>query len=468
MDFRQTSIVELVRQIRGGDMSAVEVTSAALENIEKVDVQLNSFCSVNPERALAEALAIDTALGRGENLPLAGVPIGVKDLEDAAGYVTSFGSDLHTGDPEAAQDSELVRRLKAAGCVVVGKTNTPEFGHRGKTDNVPFGITRNPWSLDHTPGGSSGGTAAALAAGLVPLATGSDGGGSIRIPAALCGLSGIKTSQGRIPNGGKLPPGSGLLTVKGPMARTSLETAAALDVTVGDLATDIFAQCDKSDSWLEGVQSAGLPESIVWSPTMGFATVDKEIMAHSEAAISKLEAAGVTIIENDDIWETDPVQDWLVFWTSARARAQQHLMGTKDWERIDPQLRKMIEMGTKMTGAAYALAIDAGHHLNYKLELAFEAAPLIVTPAVCGHTPTVENEGVVNGQETPGWVGFTVGLNMTRNPSGVVPIGKSNAGLPLALQIIGRQRDDLSVLQAMHRFEQVFEFTEVAAVGVVD
>ena len=468
MDFRQTSIVELVRQIRGGDMSAVEVTAAALENIEKVDGQLNSFCSVNTERALAEALAIDTALGRGENLPLAGVPIGVKDLEDAAGYVTSFGSDLHIGDPEAKQDSELVRRLKAAGCVVVGKTNTPEFGHRGKTDNVPFGITRNPWSLGHTPGGSSGGTAAALAAGLVPLATGSDGGGSIRIPAALCGLSGIKTSQGRIPNGGKLPPGSGLLTVKGPMARTSLETAAALDVTVGDLATDIFAQCDKSDSWLEGVQSAGLPESIVWSPTMGFATVDKEIMAHSEAAISKLEEAGVTIIENDNIWETDPVQDWLVFWTSARARAQQHLMGTKEWERIDPQLRKMIEMGTKMTGAAYAQAIDACHHLNYKLEQAFEAAPLIVTPAVCGHTPTVEDEGVVNGQETPGWVGFTVGLNMTRNPTGVVPIGKSNAGLPLALQIIGRQRHDLSVLQAMHRFEQVFEFTEVAGVGVVD
>ena len=125
MDFRQTSIVELARQIRGGDMSAVEVTAAALENIEKVDGQLNSFCSVNPERALAEALEIDTALGRGENLPLAGIPIGVKDLEDAAGYVTSFGSDLHIGDPVAEQDSELVRRLKAAGCVVVGKTNTP-------------------------------------------------------------------------------------------------------------------------------------------------------------------------------------------------------------------------------------------------------------------------------------------------------------------------------------------------------
>jgi len=468
MDFRQTNIVKLAKQIREGDMSAVEVTSAALQNIEKVDPQLNSFCSVNPERALAEALAIDHALARGENLPLAGVPIGVKDLEDAAGYVTSFGSDLHTGDPEAEQDSELVRRLKAAGCVVVGKTNTPEFGHRGKTDNVPFGITRNPWSLDRTPGGSSGGSAAALAAGLVPLATGSDGGGSIRIPAALCGLSGIKTSQGRIPNGGKLPPGSGLLTVKGPMARTSLETAAALDVTVGDLASDIFAQCDKPDNWLEGVQSAGLPESIVWSPTMGFATVDKEIMARSEAAILKLEAAGVTIIENNNIWETDPVQDWLVFWTSARARAQQHLMGTKDWERIDPQLQKMIEMGTKMTGAAYALAIDAGHYLNYKLEQAFEAAPLIVTPALCGHTPTVENEGVVNGQETPGWVGFTVGLNMTRNPAGVVPIGNSNAGLPLALQVIGRQRADLSVLQAMYRFEQVFEFTEAAGIGVVD
>jgi aspartyl-tRNA(Asn)/glutamyl-tRNA(Gln) amidotransferase subunit A len=305
MDFRQTNIVELVRQIRGRDISAVEVTSAALENIEKVDGQLNSFCSVNPERALAEASAVDSALARGEHLPLAGVPIGVKDLEDAAGYVTTFGSDLHTGDPEADQDSELVRRLKAAGCVVVGKTNTPEFGHRGKTDNVPFGITRNPWNLDHTPGGSSGGSAAALASGIVPLATGSDGGGSIRIPSALCGLSGIKTSQGRIPNGGKLPPGSGLLTVKGPMARTTLETALALDLTVGDLATDLFAQVDKADGWLEGVQRSSLPDSIVWSPTMGFATVDKEIMAHSEVAISKLAAAGVTIIENDDIWETD-------------------------------------------------------------------------------------------------------------------------------------------------------------------
>ena len=251
------------------------------------------------------------------------------------------------------------------------------------------------------------------------------------------------------------------------MARTTLETSLALDLTVGDLATDIFAQRDKVESWYEGVQNSALPESIIWSPTMGFATVDKEIMSHCEAAITKLEAAGVNIVVDDKIWEEDPVRDWLVFWASARARAQQHLMGTPDWEKIDPQHRSLIEFGArKMTGAAYALAIDAGHHLNYKLEQSFEAAPLIVTPALCGHTPTVASEGFVNGEETLGWVGFTVGLNMTRNPAGVVPFGKSNAGLPLALQVIGRQRADFSVLQAMHRFEEVFGFSETAPYGV--
>ncbi|HJL61325.1 MAG TPA: amidase [Pseudomonadales bacterium] len=466
MDFRETTVIDLVKQVNAKEMSARDLTEAALDNIQRLDGDINSFCAVNSEQALKDADEVDASVARGDNLPLAGIPIGVKDLEDARGFVTSFGSALHADDPVAEADSELVSRMKKAGCVVLGKTNTPEFGHKGKTDNVPFGITRNPWNLAYTPGGSSGGSAAALAAGIIPLATGSDGGGSIRIPSAICGLSGIKTSQGRIPNGGLNPPGSGLLTVKGPMTSRILDTAHVLDQTVGDFKTDIFGQLNKEESWLAGVQSSSLPETVIWSPTMGFATVDEEIKSLCETAVSKLEAAGVTVIVNDAIWQEDPVQQWLVFWTCARARAQQHLMGTDDWEKIDPQLRTMIEIGaSRMSGPAYASAIDACHHLNYQLETAFEAAPLILTPATCGHTPEIDKDGVVNGEETPGWVAFTMGLNMTRNPAGVVPVDKTGAGLPIALQVIGRQREDLSVLRAVHALEGVFGFGEKADVS---
>jgi aspartyl-tRNA(Asn)/glutamyl-tRNA(Gln) amidotransferase subunit A len=455
MDFRDYSISELVNKVKSKEMSAREMTQAALSNIETQDKAINAFCALNAEAAIAQADAIDARLAAGEDPgALAGIPIGIKDLEDAKGFVTTFGSALHTDDEPAVEDSVLVGRLRDAGCVILGKTNTPEFGHKGKTDNVPFGVTKNPWNLEYSPGGSSGGSAAALAAGMIPLATGSDGGGSIRIPSALCGLSGIKTSQGRIPNGGKNPPGSGLLTVKGPMTRTTLDTALALDVAVGDHATDIFAQEGDGADWASQLTNAALPEKVIWSPTMGFATLDKEILAICEKAVEKLQAAGVTIIENDKIWDEDPVASWMVFWASARARAQQHLMNTPDWPKVDPVLQRMIEIGaTKMTGAAYASAIDACHHLNYQLETAFKDAPLIVTPATCGQPPKLDGDGTINGEQTPGWVAFTMGINMTRNPAGVVPAGLSESGLPVALQIIGRQRDDVGVLKAMHTFE---------------
>ncbi|HKI73370.1 MAG TPA: amidase, partial [Pseudomonadales bacterium] len=163
MDFRKTTVVALAEQVRRRQVSARELTQAALENIERLDPVYNSFCSVHAEAALAEADSVDKAIASGADLSLAGIPIGVKDLEDARGFVTTFGSALNVDDPPAANDSELVRRLRLAGCIILGKTNTPEHGHKGKTDNKPFGITRNPWNPEYTPGGSSGGSAAALA-----------------------------------------------------------------------------------------------------------------------------------------------------------------------------------------------------------------------------------------------------------------------------------------------------------------
>ena len=463
MDFREHSIQELVNKVKNKEISARELTESALSNIEKYDKEINAFCALNQEDALDQAESLDKKISNGENVGLlAGIPVGVKDLEDAKGFITTYGSELHTKDSPAEEDSILVGRLRSEGCIILGKTNTPEFGHKGKTDNVPFGATKNPWNLKYSPGGSSGGTSAALSSGMIPLGTGSDGGGSIRIPSVLGGLSGIKTSQGRIPNGGKKPPGSGLLTVKGPMANTTEDTVLALDATVGADPTDIFSLEGGNPNWSKQL-TENLPKTAIWSPTMGFSTVDKEVLEVCEKAIKSLEDAGVTIIEKDVIWDENPVNAWMVFWACACARRQQHLIGTEEYEQIDPLLRMFIEMGVEMDGASYASSIDACHKFGYQLEESFKESPLIITPGTCGQAPKIEGDGTVNGEETPSWVDFTMGINMTRNPAGVIPVGvSSSSNIPIAIQIIGGQRQDLDVLNAMQAFEKVINFSDKA------
>ena len=463
MDFREHSIQELVNKVKNKEISARELTESALSNIEKYDKEINAFCALNQEDALDQAESLDIKISNGENVGLlAGIPVGVKDLEDAKGFITTYGSELHTKDSPAEEDSILVGRLRSEGCIILGKTNTPEFGHKGKTDNVPFGATKNPWNLKYSPGGSSGGTSAALSSGMIPLGTGSDGGGSIRIPSVLGGLSGIKTSQGRIPNGGTKPPGSGLLTVKGPMANTTEDTVLALDATVGANPTDIFSLEGGNPNWSKQL-TENLPKTAIWSPTMGFSTVDKEVLEVCEKAIKSLEDAGVTIIEKDVIWDENPVNAWMVFWACACARRQQHLIGTEEYEQIDPLLRMFIEMGVEMDGASYASSIDACHKFGYQLEESFKESPLIITPGTCGQAPKIEGDGTVNGEETPSWVDFTMGINMTRNPAGVIPVGvSSSSNIPIAIQIIGGQRQDLDVLNAMQAFEKVINFSDKA------
>ena len=463
MDFRDHSISELVKKVKNKEISAKELTESALSNIEKYDAAINAFCALNSEDAIKQAETLDKKISDGEDVGLlAGIPIGVKDLEDAKGFVTTYGSELHVNDNPAEEDSILVKRLRDQGCVVLGKTNTPEFGHKGKTDNAPFGSTKNPWNLEYSPGGSSGGTSAALCSGMIPLGTGSDGGGSIRIPSALGGLSGIKTSQGRIPNGGPKPPGSGLLTVKGPMANTTADTALALDASVGADPTDIFSLEGSNPNWSNQL-TGNLPKTAIWSPTMGFSTVDKEVLEICEKAVKSLADAGVTIIEKDKIWDENPVDAWMVFWACACARRQQHLVGTDEYEKIDPLLRMFIEMGMKMDGASYASSIDACHKFGLQLEESFKESPLIITPGTCGQAPKIEGDGTVNGEETPSWVDFTMGINMTRNPAGTIPVGvSSNSNVPVAIQIIGGQRQDLDVLNAMHAFESVINFSNRA------
>jgi Asp-tRNA(Asn)/Glu-tRNA(Gln) amidotransferase A subunit family amidase len=300
---------------------------------------------------------------------------------------------------------------------------------------------------------------------MVPLATGSDGGGSIRIPSALCGLSGIKSSQGRVPLGGPSAPGAGLLSVRGPMARHIRDVATALDVCAGPDPTDVFAFPGPHVPFRPHLDGDVRPPRIAYSPTLGFARVDGEVAAAVAAAVERLAAEGTEVVEVATVFPEDPILAWLHVWTASRARAQGHLRGTPEWERIDPDLRAQIEMGLSLTAVQYAEALDAMHEINLRLEAAFAAAPLLVCPALAGHAPLLGRQGTVDGVETPTWVSFTPFLNMSRNPAGTTPVGLTGDGLPIGLQVIGRQRDDLGVLRAIAAVEDLVGFDAVAAVG---
>jgi aspartyl-tRNA(Asn)/glutamyl-tRNA(Gln) amidotransferase subunit A len=236
------TLMGLAGRIRTGEQSPLEAVDAALERISRIDPDLNAFCELRADDARAQARAVGARLARGEAVgPLAGVPIGVKDLEDATGFRTTFGDPAHASDPPATHDSVEVARLRAAGAVVVGKTNTPAYGFHAETNNLVFGPTRNPWAPARTCGGSSGGSAVAVASGMVTLATGSDGGGSIRIPSETCGICGFKPTHGVVPSGDDAAPTWGHLSTRGPMARTLPEIAFALDVVKGISNRDLLS-----------------------------------------------------------------------------------------------------------------------------------------------------------------------------------------------------------------------------------
>ncbi|MGH8112770.1 MAG: amidase [Rhodanobacteraceae bacterium] len=457
MNFCDITVEQLAAEVRTGKRSAATLMQETLERINEHNPKVNALVAmVDDERLLAQAHAIDRRVARGEDPgPLAGIPTAVKDLENVAGLRTTFGSRLFADSPPASRDSIVVQRLRTAGAVIVGKTNTPEFGCKGTTDNLLFGATRNPWNLDYACGGSSGGSAAALAAGLVPLATGSDGGGSIRIPASACGFSGFKPSTGRIPSGDEAAPTGRTLSVRGVMARTLRDTVLALNVIKGDAETDIFALPDDHVDWLTAYSDGARPDRVIWSPTLGFAKLDDSVRQVCEAAIERLREAGLTVVERDRIITEDPLPYWWTLWTAGLACTLGKRVDTESAPRIDPALRHMVEVGSTVTGVEYARALDACHVFNYQLEQAFVTAPIILAPTCAGRVPRLGKGGLVNGREMENWVQLTFGLNLSRNPAASVYAGLNADGLPVGLQIIGRQRRDLETLIAAGAIERI-------------
>jgi aspartyl-tRNA(Asn)/glutamyl-tRNA(Gln) amidotransferase subunit A len=464
IDFRTTTVAELAGRVRRKDLAARELTEAALARIEVVNPLVNAFVAVEGERALEQAAAVDQLVASGTDPgPLAGIPIGVKDLEDAAGFRTTHGARKWADDPPAERDSVLVSRLRAAGCVVVGKTNTPTFGWTAITDNDLFGPTKNPWSLEHSPGGSSGGTAAALAAGLVPLATGSDGGGSIRIPASVCGLSGMKTSLGRVPIGGPDPPGWPGLSVKGPMARRIADVVLALDTVVAPEPTDLRSLPRPEASWLAALEDPRVPTRVLWSPTLGYATVDAEVLAICERAVAVLESLGAEVVQVDQVFDTDPVTDWLALTGAFLLRSlDPYYRG--DFSALHPSLAQMLERARSITGRQVAEAMDACHRVNLRLVELFGDARILVSPTCAGVAPRIADgiQGTVNGNLTPAWVAFTYPFNMSGSPAATLCAGLSAAGLPVGLQLVGPAHGDLVVIRTAAALEAALGFDQLA------
>ena len=448
---------ELADLIAKQEISPLEVMRKTLERLERVNSDLNAFVALRPEAALEEAAAMTEKITKGENPgPLAGLPLAVKDLEDAAGMVTSCGS-IPFKDNLARQDSIQVARLKAAGAIVVGKTNVPEFGFTGFTKNRLHGVTRNPFDLERTPGGSSGGAAAAIAGGLVPLATGSDAGGSIRIPASYSGCFGLKPTFGRIPVGPAPFVSYSSMIVMGPLTRCVRDAALYMDCTMGPHAADPHSLPVPANPYLDCIEQLPPGLKIAFSPSLGYAVVQNEIMACVENAVQAFAEMGHRV----EVWpgslpDTGDVWGALI---ATDIYAQLSDVLEKERDQIGRTLVAVLDQTRTMTVAQITAIQQLRAQLNAGLETLFDEFDLLLTPTMpteafaAGWPPPSE----IDGQPIPllGAVAFTYPFNFSGHPAASVPAGLTPAGLPAGLQIVApRHRDDL-VLQAAHAFEKV-------------
>jgi aspartyl-tRNA(Asn)/glutamyl-tRNA(Gln) amidotransferase subunit A len=450
-----TSALDLARLIRDKAVSPVEVVARALARIERLNPRLNAFTVVTADGARDAALAAEAAVMAGEALgPLHGVPVSVKDLIFTRHVPTAGGSRLYA-DHVPDEDAVCVERLKGAGAILLGKTTTPEFGHKGVTDSPLCGITRNPWNLELTPGGSSGGAGAAVAAGLGPLAVGTDGGGSIRIPASFCGIFGLKPSFGRVPQYPSFP-GWEQFSVTGPMTRTVRDAAVMLDVMAGpDDRDDSSLTADAGPSYLAACESGIAGLSVGWSADLGRATVDAEVLEICQDAAADMESLGCHVEVVTPTWD-DPEE---IFRTLAAAETYAawgaHLERNPD--ALDRTLVAYLRFGRGITIAQYLAARAARRALWREVHAFLARFDLLVTPTVAVPPFAVGRPGVNEIAGAPvsrlGWIPFTYPWNLTGQPAASVPVGFTAAGLPVGLQIVGRRHADRTVLAAAAALE---------------
>jgi aspartyl-tRNA(Asn)/glutamyl-tRNA(Gln) amidotransferase subunit A len=459
----------LASMIRTKKVSPVEVVDAVLARIDKVNPELNAYVLVTAEQARADAKAAERAVTRRSATlgPLHGVPYSVKDLVITKNVRTTFGTPLYR-DNVPTEDAPMVERLRAAGAIMLGKTNTPTFGWIGATHNLLFGPTRNPWDLTRTPGGSSGGASAAVAGGLAPLAIGTDGGGSIRIPASFAGIFGFKASYGRIP---VYPPsGAWSLSHVGPMTRTVMDAALMMNAAAGPDERDSSSLPAERVDYVSAVRGAvravrGATRAIrgtlrglrvAYSPDLGFPRIiDPEVAAACAGAAKAFRETGCRVDEVRVTWPS-PRDAWQVIFCGGIATRMAPSLERR--AEIEPGLLKLIEWYLGEPPVRYVQAwFDRLEWWRHPRTF-FETYDLLLTPTVACPPFAIglDNPTEIDGKsiEPYDWV-LTYPFNLTGQPAASIPCGFTRDGLPVGLQIVGRRFDDVTVLRASAAFERV-------------
>ena len=456
------SVAEMADVIKTKKISPVEVMEVVLRRIEQLNPKVNAYCTVVAESAMRQAKDAETMVMRGKELgPLHGVPISIKDLIFTKGIRTTGGSKIYK-DFVPQQDAIVVERLRAAGAIVIGKTNTPEFGWLGVTKNELFGVTRNPWNLEVTPGGSSGGAAAAVALGMGPLAIGTDVGGSIRIPSSFCGVFGFKHSFGRVPQLVGFPPGMETLSHTGPITRTVRDAALTMEVIAGRDDRDPFSLPETGLSYLPflGGDLKGL--KVAWSKDLGYAIVDAQVLRATETAAKAFTILGASV-EEASPKATSPEKSFATIVTTRLGAAFKDKMGAWE-EQVEPLLAGFIERGRAKSAEEYMQACFDRLEYWEEIRTFFEKYDLLLTPTLAVPPFAIDSFGprVIDGVKVTafGWWQFTYPFNLTGLPAASVPCGSSDDGLPIGLQIVGRRFDDVTVLKAAAAFEQALPWVD--------
>ncbi|MGW0999685.1 amidase [Streptomyces sp. NPDC002523] len=457
-------VTELAHRIRTSQVSPLEAVDAVLDRVADVDPALNAYCTLVPDRARARARALGERLAHGEDPGvLAGVPLGVKDLISTRGIRTTSASPAYE-DFVPDEDDIVVERAVAAGAVVVGKTNTSEFGYSATGHNPLFPTTRNPWNTTLTPGGSSAGSAAAVAAGLAPVALGSDGGGSVRVPAAHCGLVGFKAAMGRVPvwpgcRDERQPGVSGWESLEhiGPLTRTVADAALMLSVLAGPDARDRHSiPCGDVD-WRSATREPDITGlRVAYSADLGYLAVDPQVREVVGAAVAVLEKELGCHVEQVTPGWSDPAERFTALIVAETDLTGMRRLIDTHGGRMSPHLVTLMRQS--WTAEQFTDANIARKAIVNKMARLMSNYDLFVTPTTAVPPFAVDIQGPerIDGRMVShtAWTGFTLAANLTGQPSVSVPAGWTSDGLPVGLQITGRHLADAEVLRAAASFER--------------
>jgi aspartyl-tRNA(Asn)/glutamyl-tRNA(Gln) amidotransferase subunit A len=451
-DITTLSATDLLGLYRRRELSPVEATRAVLDRIDAQNATTNAYCLVRGDEAMAAARQSEQRWLAGQPAGLVdGVPVSVKDLLLTSGWPTLRGSLTIDQAGPWTVDAPAVARLREHGAVLLGKTATPEFGWKGVTDSPLTGVTRNPWDPARTAGGSSGGGAAAVASGLGPLSVGTDGGGSIRIPASFCGIAGLKPTQGRVP---VYPPSTfGTLSHVGPMARTVADVALLLDVLGSPDHRDPLAleRRAPASAELEAARIRGL--RVAFSPALGYAQVDPEVATAVRSAVTALEEHGARVTLADPGFG-DPIATFDVLWRAGAAQIVDDIPASRR-PLIDPGLAEAASAGRRYSALDYLRALRGRSELGIAMGAFHQTYDLLVTPTepIVAFAAGAEVPEASTQPHWTSWTPFTYPFNLSHQPAATVPCGFSAAGLPIGVQVVGPRHADTLVLDACAAIE---------------